>query len=111
MGVVGVVIDDDHKQVHNQITELLAAKIKLPNAKQVIPFSFFKKVRGCACMKAGTCACAKAAEHVLVISSGIAKQAGLGLEKIVIRGANPWAVYSSLALLVINTTSGGTVSM
>ena len=106
---VGVIVDEEHREVYKQIAELLKAKIGASEKGDVhVPFSFFAKAKTCACTMAGTCACTKVKEHVLVIGSRILKQVGIGfgLERLEIREANPWAVYSALALLIINAGIG-----
>ena len=100
------IIDEEHREVYKKIAELLRAKIGASEKGDVrVPFSFFTK-KTCACTKASACACTKVKEHVLVIGSRILKQVGIGLERLEIREANPWAVYSALALLIINAGIG-----
>lgn len=80
------VIDEQHCEVYKQIAALLATKVKALNEKSRMPFQFFKE----------------GGNHTLAISARISKEIGLGLKTIIIRAENPWAVYSSLALLIIN---------
>ena len=100
---------DEYKEVRWQISELLRTKIFGPEKENVqapISFSFFAKAKACACTMANACACKKAKEYVLSIESHIAKQVGLGLERLEIRKENPWAVYTALAPLIISAGIG-----
>jgi hypothetical protein len=82
-----IVIDEEHREVRVKIYELLETKLKkTPNKKLQMPFSF----------------CKEGKEHILAISSHIAKEVGIGLKTVIIKAESPWAVYSSLALLIIN---------
>lgn len=95
--------DEEHREIEKQISGLLTAKIGA--IQDAVPFSFSAKVRGCTCIKLA-CACKKVREYTLVIGSNITSRIGLGLKELVIQEENPWMVYSSLALLIINSSTG-----
>jgi hypothetical protein len=85
--MVPVIIDEQHRAVYRQVMELLAVKTKkTPNEKLRMPFSFYKEGR----------------EHVLAISSRLAREVGIGIKTIIIRAENPWVAYASLASMIVN---------
>lgn len=77
------VVCNGHEEVYEHIKKLLKSKARAPH----VAFSFSLKENG---------------EHVLAIFRSTAQKIGLPAKTILISHENPWLVYASLALLLIN---------